>query len=242
MHYDHAMAIACLLVTCDSSLFGQMRSALTARGVSLDLRQDSASAIELASRRHLDGVIVDCDDVPGGADAIAQVRHSRANQQGLIFAVINGMTASQTALDLGANFALSKPVQDKRLCSILDIAVPKMEREHSRYFRYDVDLPVQSSNRQGQTFSARMKNISEGGLAVKLANPVKLDGVVKVEFEVPSIDQQVFSAKADVVWSDSFAIGLRFLHIEKDSRAVLRGWLNSLQAQFQLRESVQCPV
>ncbi len=235
------MGVECLLVSSDATLYGQMRTTLTARGVSLDLRQDSASAIDLVSRRHLDGVIVDCDDVSGGADAIAQVRHSRANQQGLIFAVVNGHTSSQSALDLGANFALPKPVQDNRLSSILDIAVPQMEREHSRYFRYDVDLPVRSCNRLGQSVSARMKNISEGGLAVKLSDPVKLEGVVKVEFEVPSIEQQVFRAKADVVWSDSFAMGLRFLHIDKQSGAVLRGWLDSLQAQFRFRESIQVP-
>ena len=48
----------------------------------------------------------------------------------------------EAALDLGANFALSKPLQQTRFRSVLDIAVPKMEREHRRYFRYNVDLPV----------------------------------------------------------------------------------------------------
>lgn len=242
IRYDHRMAVECLLVSSDSALYSQMRSALTARGVTLDLRQDSASAIELVSRRHLDGVIVDCDDVPGGANAMTEVRNSRANQQGLIFAVVNGATSSQTALDLGANFALNKPVQESRLCGILDISVPRMEREHSRYFRYDVDLPVQSSNRLGQSFSARLKNISEGGLAVKLAKPVKFDGVMKVEFEVPSVERQVFRAKADVVWSESFVMGLRFLHIDRSSGVILRSWLDSLQAQFRFRESIQSPA
>jgi ActR/RegA family two-component response regulator len=234
------MGVECLLVTCDSVLYGQVKAALGSRGVSLDLRQDSASAIEFASRRHLAGVIIDCDDVPGGTEAILHLRHTRANQQGLIFAVVNSPASAQNALDLGANYSLCKPVHESRLQSILDIAVPTMEREHARYFRYDVDLPVTSWNRTGQAFSARMKNISEGGLAVKLVDPVKMNGVVKVEFEVPSIEHEVFHAKAEVVWSDSFVMGLRFLHVAKESAIVLQQWLSSLQSQFQLRESIQC--
>jgi CheY-like chemotaxis protein len=233
------MGLQCLIVTCDPTLLGQVKSSLATRGTSLDLRQDSASAIELASRRHLDGLVIDCDDVPGGTEAIAQARNSRSNQQTLIFAVVNGSTSAASALDLGANFVLGKPIQENRWRSVLDIAFPQMEREHRRYFRYEVDLPVRIQSYDGQTFTARMKNVSEGGLAVKLADPVSLEGVVMVEFDLPSLAAQVFQAKADVVWRDSFVMGLRFLHIEKDSGVALRAWLNSLEGQSQVRESVQ---
>lgn len=160
------MGLQCLIVTCDPTLLGQVKSSLATRGTSLDLRQDSASAIELASRRHLDGLVIDCDDVPGGTEAIAQARNSRSNQQTLIFAVVNGSTSAASALDLGANFVLGKPIQENRWRSVLDIAFPQMEREHRRYFRYEVDLPVRIQSYDGQTFTARMKNVSEGGLAV----------------------------------------------------------------------------
>jgi len=224
-------------MTCDPTLLGHVQAVLGPHGASLDLRQDSASAMELASRRHLDGLVIDCDDVPGGAKALAHVRSSRANKQSLILAVVNGSTSAEAALDLGASFVLSKPIQQARLRSILDIAVPKMEREHRRYFRYQVDLPVRFRNPLGQSFNARMKNVSEGGLAIKLVDPVRLEGVVIVEFELPSVEPRAFHAKADVVWSDSFVMGLRFLYIEKDSGVALQTWLNSLAAQSHCRES-----
>jgi hypothetical protein len=104
-------------------------------------------------------------------------------------------------------------------------------------FRYDIDLPVRFRNRLGQSFTARMQNVSEGGLAIKLIDPVRLKGVVIVEFELPSVEPQAFHAKADVVWSDSFAMGLRFLYIDKDSGVALQTWLNSLEAQFHFCES-----
>ena len=230
------MALDCLVVTCDPTLLGQIKANFSARGASLDLRQDSASAIELASRRHWDGLIIDCDDVAGGKEALVTMRSSRSNQQTLIVAVINGSTSAEAALDMGANFILSKPIEESRLRGVLDVAIPKMEREHRRYFRYDIDLPVRFQNHLGQTFNSRMKNVSEGGMAIKLVDPVHLKGIVPVDFDIPSIQPHPFHAKAEIVWSDSFSIGLRFLHIEKDSEHALQSWLRSLEAQAQFRD------
>src|SRR6202035_5793642 len=114
-----------------------------------------------------------------------------------ILAVVNGFTSAEEALNLGADFAISKPIQRSRLRTILDATVPKMEREHRRYFRYDVDLPVRFQTSPGQCFDGKMKNVSESGMAVKLVDPLRLTGVVTVEFELPSVAAQVFHAKAD---------------------------------------------
>lgn len=228
-------------MTCDPTLLGHAQAGFGTHGVSLQLRQDSASAIELASRRHLDGLVIDCDNVPGGTRALSELRRAPANKQTLILAVVNGLTSAEEALDLGADFVLSKPIQQTRLRGVLEIAIPKMEREHRRYFRYDVDLPVRFSNPLGQSFAARMQNVSEGGLAIKLINPVRLTGVVLVEFDLPSIEPQAFHAKADVVWSDSFAMGLRFLYIEKHSGVALQAWLSSLEARVRFHELAQRP-
>jgi CheY-like chemotaxis protein len=235
------MPLECLLVTCDPALLDEVQGSLAAHGATVDLRQDSASAIEFASRRHLDGLVIDCDDVPGGTAAITTIRNTPANKQSLIFAVVNGFTSPEAALDLGANFVLSKPIQQVRLQSAMEIAIPKMEREHRRYFRYDVDLPVRFQNPLGQSFSAKMKNISEGGMAIKLIDPVRLKGVVVVEFELPSVEPQPFHAKGDVVWNDSFEMGLRFLYVEKDSGVALQGWLSSLEGQSRFRGSGRLP-
>jgi CheY-like chemotaxis protein len=230
------MTLECLIVTCDPTLIGHVQASLGTHGASLELRQDSASAIELASRRHLDGLVIDCDDVPGGAKALAQVRSSSANKQTLMVAVVNGSTSVEVALDLGASFVLSKPIQQSRLRSILAIGVPRMEREHRRYFRYDVDLSARLGNPLGHSLTAKIMNVSEGGLAIKLVAPAKFDGVVTLEFELPSVEPKTFHAKADVVWHDAFVVGLRFLYIEKDSRIALQTWLNSLAAQLPCRE------
>jgi CheY-like chemotaxis protein len=230
------MAIECLLVTCDSTLLAQIKSIINTHAASLHLRQDSASAIELAGRRHWDGLVIDCDDGDGGTETIAKVRSSRSNKEAVIVAVVNGTTSVETALDLGANFVLRKPIQEARLRSVLNIALDKMECEHRRYFRYAIDLPVRFRNHLGECFTGRMKNLSEGGLAIKLVDPMHLKGVVPVAFDIPSIEPQTFQGKAEVVWSDSFEMGLRFLYIEKESGVALKSWLRLLEAQCRFRE------
>lgn len=231
------MGLESLILTADPTFLADMRTTLGGRGIALQFRQDSESAVELASRRHLDGLVVDCD-VPESAQALDQLRNSAANKQTLILAVVNGSIGERDAIELGADFALNKPVQQTRLNNILELAIPKMEREHRRYFRYQVDLPVRFRDTLEPSFiTGSIQNISEGGLAIKLIAPIKLKGVVIVEFDLPSVEPQLFHGKAEIVWSDSFTMGLRFLYIGKDASACFHSWLNSLEARVRFHES-----
>ena len=66
------MALECLLLTGDSALLSTIRAKFSERGIELLVRKDAASAIELSKRRHLDGFVIDCDDVRQGKEAAAK--------------------------------------------------------------------------------------------------------------------------------------------------------------------------
>src|SRR5882724_2490993 len=136
------MSLNCLLLTSDATLLELFRTCFSATSVELEMRRDAASAIELSTRRHIDGFVIDCDDVSGAADVLTEIRGSRSNKASVV-AIVNGTTSVSTAFDAGANFVLGKPVQDRQLRSLLTVAVPRMAREHRRYFRHKVDLPVE---------------------------------------------------------------------------------------------------
>jgi len=232
------MGLECLILTSNAELLAPLRANLEAHKVSILFRRDAASGIELASRRHMDGLIIDCDDLSSDIKELANFRNSPSNKQTFLLAIVDGETSEGQAIELGADFALTKPLQQHRLHKILEIAIPRIEREHRRYFRYEINVPVRFRDPLAQTFtSASIQNISEGGLAIKLADPVKMKGVVIVEFEIPSVRPQPLQAKAEIVWSDSFVMGLRFLYIEKDSSATFHSWLNSLEARLRFHES-----
>ena len=102
------------------------------------LTEGIRSAFELLNRSHFDAFIVDCDGMEHGTEIIAGIRSSRANRKSVIFAIVNGMTSVATAMELGSNFVLGKPVEVGRLRTYFQSSLHKMESEHRRYFRYQV--------------------------------------------------------------------------------------------------------
>jgi CheY-like chemotaxis protein len=231
------MGLTCLLLTSDVKLLEVIRAGFSATSVELEMRADAASAIELSTRRHLDSFVIDCDGVERATDLLTQIRHSRSTKLSVVFAVVNATISASMAIEAGADFVLSKPVQDKQLRSLLDMALPRMKREHRRYFRHKVDLPIELVCQTGEAFAGKIMNLSEGGLAITRFDPSQVEGVVTVRFELPSSSPQIFEAKADAVWTDTFSMGLRFVRIEPFCRPDFAAWLDSLEAQLQFRES-----
>ena len=238
-HRLSSMRLTCLLLTSDVTLLEVIRAGFSATSVELEMRADAASAIELSVRRHLDSFVIDCDSVERATDLLARIRNSRSNKLSVVFAVVNATTSVSKAIEAGADFVLAKPVQDKQFRSLLDIAIPRMHREHRRYFRHKVDLPIQLWCQTGEALAGKIMNVSEGGLALTCFGPSQVEGVVTLRFELPSSNPQIFEAKADAVWNDAFAMGLRFLRIEPVCRPGFAAWLDSLEAQLQFRESTK---
>ena len=216
-----------------------VRNSCIAAEVDVELRTDAASAIELSARRHLDGFMIDRDDVSGARDLLPRIRSSGSNQRSVVFVVVNDITSIDTVFKAGANFVLAKPVQDTVLRGFLEIAVSRMEREHRRYFRHKLSVPARLFCKTGESFTGKILNVSEGGLAMAPFGPVPVQRVVRVQFELPSVEPQNFKAEAEVVWNDAHAVGLRFLRIAPECRSNFAAWLDSLEAQLQFRQSTQ---
>ena len=231
------MPLDCLLLTADATLLRAVQASLSVYEVNLEVRKDVSSALELANRRHFDGFVVDCDGVPGGLEVITGIRQSSANRkQAIILAIVNGATGISTAFDSGAQFVIGKPIDKGRLRPFLETAIPQMEREHRRYFRYPVELAVQLYPARDEEISTGMVNVSEGGLAVSAGAVLKIDEIVTVKFEIPSLEPYPFSAKAQVVWSIGARTGMRFLFIDQACRTVFSPWLEMLACQEQSRK------
>ena len=229
------MRLQCLLVTQERELLELVRPVLENSGMEVEVRSEPRSALEICGRRHLDGFLVDCDDVPGGRGLLAGIRGSGSNRMSTIFAVVNGTTSITQAMEEGANFVLGKPLAAERFQAYLEVARVSMEREHRRYFRFPVNLPVQVENGEGVGTEGRMVNVSEGGLAMRLAPGGGLQGTVRLEFSLPSLEPFPVHAKGEVVWGDNAGlIGVRFLYMGEESGRRLQEWLAQLYAQMEL--------
>ena len=230
------MRLQCLLVTQERQVLELVRPALDKAGIDVQVRAEAVSAREICGRRHLDGFVVDCDNVDGGRDLLADIRASHSNRMSTIFAVVNGTTSISEAMQGGANFVLGKPLAQDRFQAYLEMARASMEREHRRYFRFAVNLPVHARGSGETCVKGVMANISEGGLAMRLPAGCNLPETVRLEFEVPSIEPFTVQAKGEVVWRDRTGLfGARFLYMNEESRQRLQEWLNQLYAQLALQ-------
>lgn len=230
------MRLQCLLVTQEHQLLELVRPALDRAGIDVEVRAEAASAREVCGRRHLDGFLVDCDDVEGGRDLLAGIRSSRSNRMSTIFAVVNGITSISDAMQGGANFVLGKPLARDRFQAYLEMARASMEQEHRRYFRFAVNLPVRLRGADESCVEGLMANISEGGLAMRLPAGGSLPEIVRLEFDIPSLKPFTLQAKGEVVWGDrSGLMGARFISMSEESRQRLQEWLNQLYARLALQ-------
>ena len=66
------MGLECLVLTRDSALLSGIRAKFNELGIEILVRKDAALAVELSKRRHLDGFVIDCDEVPGGEGGTPQ--------------------------------------------------------------------------------------------------------------------------------------------------------------------------
>jgi DNA-binding response OmpR family regulator len=119
-----------LVVSRDSQV--QQSVAAVFSGADVRLCEDSVSALELIGRGHFDGFIIDCDGLDRGTEVILAIRSSRSNLKSVIFTIVDGKTSVSTAMELGSNFALPKPLDDDHLSTYFQSSLRKMEAEHRR--------------------------------------------------------------------------------------------------------------
>ncbi len=231
------MVLEILLVTRDAELLRTMRSALNPFGVVLHVRSDAETAVEIATRRHFGGLIIDCDDLPEAHGLLARLRGERSTRSSTLIAVLNGQTSSESAFRLGANFVLDKPVTLEYAQRVLQTAMVPITQNCRQYFRHKVEIPASIISGTGSCFSARIINISAGGLAIELSSPQSLEGAVVITFEIPSIDRFTVEARAEVVWTDLRRAGMRFIFMSPEARHNLDEWLDFLYGQEQLSGS-----
>ena len=196
--------------------------------IDLRLREDTLAALDLITRSHFDGFIIDCDGMERGTEIIIATRSSRSNRKSVIFTIVNGKTSLATAMELGSNFVLGKPLDLDRLTTYFQSSLHKMEREHRRYFRYQLSLDAEVVRRDGKVVPAQILNVSDGGLAIRLLDRAHLHGSVTIRFTLPNTQRTVISAVALLCWSREPIFGMKFFGMDEESEQAYSEWLSSM--------------
>jgi CheY-like chemotaxis protein len=227
------MTLESLLISRDAALLGVLRPTLEKMSVSVEVCPGAQPGSELLGKRKFDAVIVDCDDLQGGVDLLQNLRKSRSNASSVAFAVLNGATTTQDAFKLGANFVLQKPLTPLNATRCFNAALNFMVRERRRYFRHPVEMQVKISLPEGGDLTGTTTNLSEGGMALRIAGKLPKDAAAQLRFTLPGSNTSL-ELRGNIAWADGAGnAGIKFVDVPQSSQYQLEKWLTEkLQSEF----------
>jgi len=219
------MSLESLLISHDAALLGVLRPTLEKIAVNVQVCPESQSGNDLLIKCKFDAVIIDCDDLQDGANVLQGLRQTQSNAKAVAFAVVNAKTTAQEAFQMGANFVLQKPLTPLHAARCFNAALNFMLREHRRYFRHPVEMPVRISIPKSQELPATSTNLSEGGIAIRTAARLPNDASVELRFTLPESTTSL-ELKGQIVWTDGMGhAGIRFVDVPQSSQYQLDKWL-----------------
>jgi len=225
-----------VLLSNDYATMNAVSGGVKKYGAKFNLVPTPKAARDCLSRRKVDGVFVDMA-VGGALELIESIRTGSSNSKGVIFACILSTKESTATLSAGANFLLRKPLSADSVALHLTIAKDLLVRERRRYFRHAVHLAVDLKTADGEQH-ARLTNLSEEGMALRLAKPLKHNAIVDFAFELSS--GLIVRGKGQVAWTNTEGMaGILLQTVHGKGREYLESWLT---AQEHLRPKAIAPA
>jgi CheY-like chemotaxis protein len=219
------MALEALVLSRDPEVIKTLGRVLDDANIDLQVCATADDALIILGRHKYDTLVVDCDDVPGAPDVLQQLRKGKSNKSCIAFALVNGRTSVRQAFEMGANFALDKPVSQERATRSVRAAQGLIMRERRRYHRH---LVTASGNIivDGLTeLPISVVTISEGGVSIECARQLDEGGAARMKVVLPG-SKTPLEFKGEVIWSDKEGrAGIRFQVLPLETKKELELWL-----------------
>jgi CheY-like chemotaxis protein len=213
-----------LLVSNDYSTLKILRSACAQLGAGLACMATTDAACDYVSRRKVDGIFLDLE-MPDWAHVVDALRLGTSNHYAVVFACVTNRMAAKAARTLGAHVLLQMPLAVDDVVSSLQASRELMIRERRRYFRHQTYLPV-SLIVNGSEQHALITNLSEGGMAVRVMQPLDSSSLVDFSFQLRS--GPMITGRGNVAWRGSEGmVGIGFQFVRDEGRDMLLNWLES---------------
>jgi c-di-GMP-binding flagellar brake protein YcgR len=221
------MSLQSLVFCSDEKIMRVLRRVLSDLEINTEHCSTPDATIRKLTRQRYEAVIVDCANPEVAEQILRSARTAPCNKRAIAVAIIDGATALRSAFELGAHFVLYKPISTERAKASFRAARALMKRERRRNTRVAVEIPVTLifDNGSGQQRSMTT-DMSEGGIALKLAKRPKSGGPIRMEFALPGT-ATVIASQAEVAWEAAGRqAGIRFVDMTPETRAELKTWLS----------------
>ena len=219
------MALEALLLSRDPQVQKTLGRVLDDANIDLQVCSSAEDAVEILNHHKFDTFVVDCDDVPGAHDVLQQLRKGKTNKSCIAFALVNGRTSVREAFEMGANFALDKPVSQERMMRSVRAAQGLIMRERRRYCRHLVTATGTIVVDGVTEIPVSIITISEGGVSIECTRQLDQGGAARLRIMLPGSTTRL-ELKGEVIWSDMEGrAGIRFQVLPLETKKELEAWL-----------------
>ena len=223
--FSLSMALEALILSSDPEVLKTMSRVLDDANIDLRICASAEEALEILNRHKYDTFVVVCDDVPGAPDVLQQLRKGKSNKSCIAFALLNGRTSVREAFEMGANFALDKPVSMERATRSVKAAQGLIMRERRRYYRHLVTATGTIIVDGVTELPVSIITISEGGVSIECTRKLDEGGAARLRILLPG-SETYLDLKGEVIWSDTEGrAGIRFQVLPVETKKELESWL-----------------
>ena len=227
------MNLQSLIYCSDDKIVRILRRVLNDMEVGIEHCSDSDLAIRKLTRHRFESVIVDCQDRPAASNVLKAARSSPSNKRAITVAICEGSSVLRSTFDLGAHFALLKPVTAERTKATFRAVRALMKRERRRNTRIPLQIQVSLTSSNAAELRTVSSDISEGGIAVQLTERPRNVADLRVKFSLPGTTFTVES-KGEVAWeNDEAHKGIRFVDLAPEIQTQLNAWISKHSADLE---------
>jgi len=219
------MSLKALLLCSDEKIVRVLRRVLGDLDIAVDLCRDADAALRKLTRQRFEAIIVDITD-DGASDVLRSARIAPCNKQAVAVAIVEPVIGLKAVFQIGAHFVLYKPVSSERAKSSFRAARALMKSERRRNTRVAVQIPVVMRNLNGgNNIKVTTTDLSEGGMAIRVAGQHRPTGRWQIVFTLPGTGTYL-EIPTEFAWEGSGSqAGLRFQQISPEAARHLREWL-----------------
>jgi|SRR5579864_1574165 len=217
------MALRCLLLTQDLGLKVILRRSLDSLKIETEApvqHDDINELVEVEDR--FNAVVVDFDE-PFAFELMGSL--SKRGGKTIRIAVLRHASAVPETFKLGAHFVLYKPLTQEQANHGLLAAKSLMHPTPERKYRQRTHHPVQISFDNLHMREATMLDLSVGGMAIKMGEPLRTARRISMRFNLPG-GRIGIHANGELAWEDSRGrAGIRFVALPPQFQHEIDHWL-----------------
>jgi len=218
------MTLSSMVVSRDWQEVSVLECILGSLHVDVAVENEPQRALARLAKSKVDALIVDCD-LNGSSQLLRELQSPERQIKTVPLVIMGGRRHISHLDETGALFAFEKPISVEQAVRTLSAARNMIVDGRLRYHRAGIEVPVAVRCKGQKVRSARLVNLSQGGMQIHSEKAIEASADVQISFDLPGTKSGL-KAKAEIVWQDHGGNhGVRFVKVAGPQQRALQMWL-----------------